>query len=156
MTIMPVVESIERTKKQAVDVAVMCADLQYNPGSTPSAFIATAALFGGISTEAFHLAKRFEGISPAQRLKKLSATAVGVGAAGFACIDVVTYAGHRLKGTAPDDSPTVIGRALDTDFFQQTVLDSRLAPVRLFGGGLVIAHAFAKGALEPNYGQASE
>lgn len=153
---MPVIEAIDRIRDEAVDVALFLADEQYKPGSNPSAFLGVAALFSGVSAGAFYLAGRFDGTSPAQRLKKISAVTVGVGAAGLAGLDAATYAGHRIKGTAPYDNPTVIGRALENSVFQENILGSSHAPIRFAGAGLVVAHAFASGILEPNHGQASQ
>jgi ketopantoate hydroxymethyltransferase len=149
-TIMGKVIPIEQARERLRGGAMMCADLQLNLGHTPSAFLGTAATFGAASAVAFRVAHGIESTSPVRRLTKTSAIAAGVTASGLACMDVVTYAGHRIKGTNPDNEPTVIARALDTDLFQQKILDNKFLPVRLLGAGAIVSHAILQGALAPN------
>lgn len=136
--------------EHARDVALIGADMQYNPGSTPSAFLGTAAFFGGISTAAFFVAKRTKAASASERLTKTAAVAVGLGAAGLASLDTATYFGHRMKGTQRSDPPTVVERMLHSEAFEKA-LDSPYFAARFAGVAAVVVHARVQDVLEPNY-----
>lgn len=147
-------ESLEIINNNAKETARACATLQrvYNPGVPPEAYARTALLFGSIAAGAIKIATQVGGDSATRRLSRYSIGAIGVTAGVLTALDVVTYAGMRLDRDVPEDydhitryEPPLMERVMDSQGFQDKILDSAFPSIRGAGIGLVIGHAFLRG-----------
>jgi hypothetical protein len=60
---------------------------------------------------------------------------------------------ETLQPPTPDENmrPTVIERLLDSDFFQDRIMDSPRKPVRVVGTAVAVGHVFSTMIRHPEY-----